>query len=247
MMIAQAAATMDRLFPGRFVLAAGTGEAINETRFMGRWPSWEERMGRLLEAIELIKRLWTEEEYFDFEGRYFRVPKAFLYLKPKTEIPIYMSAFGVKAAAVAGEHADRFITEGTVEKIRDVIFPKFDEGARSAGRDPSKVERAVLTDFATGPRDKVLSKVRRIAGGGYAKGIYDNPDPAAIAAGGANVSDEELLEHVYLYQKSDQVIDVLERYRKAGATQVIISEFGEDPENALKVYPAVTEYYREHR
>jgi coenzyme F420-dependent glucose-6-phosphate dehydrogenase len=125
MLIAQAAATMDRMFPGRFVLAVGSGEAINETRFLGRWPKWDERMGRLLEGVELIKRLWTEEEYFDFDGKYFKVPQAFLYLKPKNEIPIYLSAFGVKAAVVAGKHADRFITEGTVEHIRDVIFPKF--------------------------------------------------------------------------------------------------------------------------
>ena len=95
--IAQASATIDVMFPGRFLLGVGSGEAINEKHFLGYWPSWEERMERLVEAVSLIKKLWKSEDYFSFEGKYFKMPLAFLYLKPKTSIPIYFSAMGGRA------------------------------------------------------------------------------------------------------------------------------------------------------
>ena len=97
--IAQAAATMDNMFPGRFVLGVGSGEAISEARFFGRWPRWDERQERLIEAIDLIKMLWTKKEYFDFEGKRFKMTNVFGHLKPKTQIPIYVSALGGRSAS----------------------------------------------------------------------------------------------------------------------------------------------------
>ena len=58
--IAQAAATMEKMYPGRFALGLGSGEAMNERRFLSSFPPWEERMERLIEAAELIRRLWAE-------------------------------------------------------------------------------------------------------------------------------------------------------------------------------------------
>ena len=50
--IAQAAATLDNMYPGRIMLGVGTGEALNERPFWNdRWPKWEERMDRLAEGI----------------------------------------------------------------------------------------------------------------------------------------------------------------------------------------------------
>jgi coenzyme F420-dependent glucose-6-phosphate dehydrogenase len=59
--IAQAAATLDNMYPGRFLLTVGTGEAMNEAPFFQRWPNWKERMERLIEGTQLIRKLWKSE------------------------------------------------------------------------------------------------------------------------------------------------------------------------------------------
>ncbi|HYB04094.1 MAG TPA: LLM class flavin-dependent oxidoreductase, partial [Nitrososphaerales archaeon] len=63
--IAQAAATLDNMYPGRLLLGFGTGEALNERPFWNdRWPKWEERMDRLTEGIRLIRQMWESKEPF---------------------------------------------------------------------------------------------------------------------------------------------------------------------------------------
>ena len=66
--VAQSFATLACLAPGRVFLGVGTGEAMNETPPTGtEWPGAKERRQRLREAIELMRRLWTEERV-TFEG-----------------------------------------------------------------------------------------------------------------------------------------------------------------------------------
>ena len=60
------------------------------------------------EAIELIRRLWTEERV-DFEGDYYRTERATIYDKPEEPVPIYVAASGPLAAKLAGRVGDGFI------------------------------------------------------------------------------------------------------------------------------------------
>ena len=55
--IAQAAATLAAMAPGRVFLGVGTGEALNEYAAMGSWPPYRTRQAQLGEAIELIRTL----------------------------------------------------------------------------------------------------------------------------------------------------------------------------------------------
>ena len=60
--IAQAFATLGDLYPGRIILGVGSGESLNEIAATGgEWPSSKERLARLREAVEMIRRLWTED------------------------------------------------------------------------------------------------------------------------------------------------------------------------------------------
>jgi coenzyme F420-dependent glucose-6-phosphate dehydrogenase len=61
-LIAQAAATADRLSGGRFTLGLGTGEAINERPLGWRFPGYSERMARMREAMTIIRRLLDGEK-----------------------------------------------------------------------------------------------------------------------------------------------------------------------------------------
>ncbi|HEU5163467.1 MAG TPA: TIGR03885 family FMN-dependent LLM class oxidoreductase [Thermoanaerobaculia bacterium] len=59
--LAQAAATLEQMFPGRFWLAIGSGEALNEHVTGEPWPPKEERNRRLLECAKVMRRLWAGE------------------------------------------------------------------------------------------------------------------------------------------------------------------------------------------
>ena len=103
--IAQAAATVDRLSPSTFHLGVGTGENINEGPLGYDFPKYEERKNRLIEALTIIRRLLNGEK-LDFNGEYYTTEKAKLYSPPTGNIPIWLAAGGPKSAQVAAEYAD---------------------------------------------------------------------------------------------------------------------------------------------
>ena len=118
--VAQASATLDNMYPGRFIIGVGTGEAVNEAMFLpSGWPRWKERTDRLVEGVELMKRLWSSDSYFDFQGNYFKMNQVFLYTKPKTNLKVYFSAVGEKFAEISGKYGDGLITLGCVIRTRD--------------------------------------------------------------------------------------------------------------------------------
>src|SRR3954463_13767834 len=99
-LIAQAWATLERLFPGRPYLGVGSGESLNESPLGADWPSVGEQIGRMEEGLELIHRLFAGERV-THEGRFFRTKGAFLPPRRERRPPIYVSAFGPRAAGVA--------------------------------------------------------------------------------------------------------------------------------------------------
>jgi hypothetical protein len=68
-LVAQAAATVSRLSGGRFALGVGTGEGINERPLGWEFPGYKERAARMVEAIEIMRRLLSGEKV-DFQGTY---------------------------------------------------------------------------------------------------------------------------------------------------------------------------------
>ncbi len=107
-LIAQAAATVDRLSGGRFRLGVGTGENINEGPLGFAFPGYKERSQRLSEAIEIMHRLLAGEKV-TFEGTYYHIDRARLYSPPLGHVPIWMAAGGEKSAQMAGREADGLI------------------------------------------------------------------------------------------------------------------------------------------
>jgi coenzyme F420-dependent glucose-6-phosphate dehydrogenase len=117
--LAQAAATVQTLSEGRFVLGLGTGENLNE-HIAGRgWPGFSERLDRLEEAVEFLRHLLTGEEV-SRKGRYFTVERAQLFNAPAS-MPVALAASGPRAAATAGRLGDALISLGddpsTVEQF----------------------------------------------------------------------------------------------------------------------------------
>jgi len=126
--IAQAAATMASLMPGRFFLGLGTGEYLNEHIVGHRWPPYETRAQMLEEAVEIIRALWTGETV-DYHGDHFTVENARLYTLPEEPPPIVIAASGPKSAELAGR-----IGDGLINYAADAEVVKAFDAAGRPGR-----------------------------------------------------------------------------------------------------------------
>jgi G6PDH family F420-dependent oxidoreductase len=115
--VAQAAATSALLTGNRFTLGVGTGEALNEHVLGDRWPSAEERLEMLEEAVHVIRQLLSGR-LITHTGRHYTVDTARLYSVPDQAPSIYMSGFGEKAVHVAARIADGYIC---VQPNRDFV------------------------------------------------------------------------------------------------------------------------------
>ena len=107
--VAQAAATLDRLSGGRFNLGVSTGENLNEGPLGYDFPKYAERAARMSEALDIMRRL-LDGEKVTYEGTWYQTDRAKLYSPPVHDLPIYMAAGGPKSAALAAQKAEGVIT-----------------------------------------------------------------------------------------------------------------------------------------
>ena len=222
LIIGQATATIDNLFPGRFKLGVGSGEAVNESYFFTNgWPKWTERINRLTEAVSLMRTMWNSKEYFSHNGEYFKATNFFLYTKPKTEIPIYFAAQGKKAAVYAGTYGDHLVTINSPEICRDIVFPTFEKAAKEAGKELSKIDKMVevqlyFSDMVSGVKD-----IKKSGEAGFlAKDAFSESDPRKIQNMSHMVSDQKVAESWCFVSSADDIIDFIEKYQRVGATHV---------------------------
>ena len=153
--VAHAFATLAVLYPDRVFLGLGTGEALNEA-VAGGWGPYRERAARLVEALRLIRRLWTEE-YVDFDGVYYQVRGARLFDKPPVPPPVYVAASGPRSAVIAGRESDGWITDPATARNRPGVRDAFLAAARAAGKDPSALARIVELWTVVGDREEALA------------------------------------------------------------------------------------------
>jgi coenzyme F420-dependent glucose-6-phosphate dehydrogenase len=124
--IAQAAATLAELFPDRFRLALGSGEALNERVTGEPWPSKPERNARLLECVGIMRALWAGESVTHY-GRV-RVEEGRLYTRPAVAPQIFGAAVTAKTARWVGSWADGLLTVGGAPEIVRQTLNGFYEG-----------------------------------------------------------------------------------------------------------------------
>jgi coenzyme F420-dependent glucose-6-phosphate dehydrogenase len=135
--VAQASATLEAMYPGRHWLGLGSGEALNEHVVGQYWPDAPERIDRMFEAIDIIRKLFASGvsgKDVRHEGRYYRLESTRLWTSPATSPPIFVAASGPVTAKRAGRVADGIITETAPHEKLAHLYQRFDEGARETGR-----------------------------------------------------------------------------------------------------------------
>jgi TAT-translocated FGD2 family F420-dependent dehydrogenase len=174
--VAEAFASLSLLYPGRIFLGVGSGEALNEQAATGLWPDWNERWERLVEAIGIIRRLWTGQ-HVTHRGKYYAVD-AQLYDPPTVPIPILTAANGEKSMRLAGEHGDGLITDPKTWKEHR---GQWEAGAKAAGKDPAEMPVIAETFVVVGNEDdaKEAAQLWRFIPRAF-ESYFDIGDPAEI-------------------------------------------------------------------
>ena len=157
-MVAQASATLAAMYPGRHWLGLGSGEALNEHIVAGYWPEAPERINRMFEAIEIIKKLFTASlagKDVKHAGPFYKLESTRLWTMPEVAPEILVATAGPVTAKRAGRLADGLITVGApLEKISG-LFGKFDEGAREAGKDPATLPKVLQLHMSWAETDEL--------------------------------------------------------------------------------------------
>ena len=157
-------ATLDHLSGGRAGIHIITGGNDVELRQDGDWTTKDERYDRTDEYLDIVKREWTSETPFDFEGRYYRLEQAFSPLKPvqKPHIPVYFGGSSPAAIEVAGKHADIYALWGeTQAQVRDIIA-QVRSAARKHGREDHIRFSLSLRPILESTEDKAWARAERI-------------------------------------------------------------------------------------
>jgi len=157
-MVAQASATLAAMYPGRHWLGLGSGEALNEHVVAGYWPEAPERINRMFDAIDLIKKLFTASlagKDVKHAGPFYKLESTRLWTMPEVAPEILVATAGPVTAKRAGRVAAGLITVGApLEKISR-LFAKFDDGAREAGKDPATMLKVLQLHLSWAETDEV--------------------------------------------------------------------------------------------
>lgn len=204
-LVAQAAATLDRLSGGRFHLGVGTGENINEGPLGYEFPKYAERAARMAEALEIMRRL-LDGEKLTFEGEYYQTDRAKLYSPPAHRVDLWMAAGGPKSAALAARLADGIITSVKVpaETHERVIEPA-KTAAAEAGKEPPMILATRWSIQASSEDEawRVLLPWRGLR----APGRLEAVDPAVLRERADELPRDEVLGRYSMVETPEDIID----------------------------------------
>ncbi|HEY3697967.1 MAG TPA: TIGR03557 family F420-dependent LLM class oxidoreductase [Spongiibacteraceae bacterium] len=231
--VAETFASLSLLYPDRVFLGIGSGEALNEQAATGDWPNWQQRSERLIEATELIRKLWTGEQIVH-DGKYYRV-NAKLYDAPTRPLPILMAANGPKAMRRAGQYGDGLVTDPKTWKEHK---SKFEEGLAAAGKKLGDVPVLVEHYVVVGDKKEaeVAAELWRFGPKAF-KGYHNIADPRTIH----QRADSEIpLEKVYADWAigTDPTVHIraIEELFASGATIVNIHSGQKDQARVIDFY-----------
>jgi alkanesulfonate monooxygenase SsuD/methylene tetrahydromethanopterin reductase-like flavin-dependent oxidoreductase (luciferase family) len=173
--LAKAAATIDVLSKGRFELGLGAGAFWDAIEAMGgprRSPGGA--VDALQEAIEIIRRAWSDEPAVTVEGDHYRVKGFKPGPPPAHPVGIWLGAYGPRMVRLTGRLADGWLPSVPRLPLEEVPQRQtaIDEAAKAADRDPAAIRRVanvngVITSgesdgFLRGPASQWVDDLRRL-------------------------------------------------------------------------------------
>lgn len=236
-LVAQAAATTAALYPGRHWLGIGSGEALNEHVLAGYWPEAPERVRRMLEALEVIKKLFTGNDV-KHNGEFFKLHTMRLWTMPDEPPPIYVAAAGPYTSRKTGELADGLITPGaSLEKLAGIV-DNFSKGARKAGKDPDVMPKLLQVHLSWAETDEQAweNAIDQWPNGGMKFPKADIRSPFDFEQMAKLVRREDFDGRMVISSDPDEHRAALQKFIDAGFTRIYLHNVGRNQEEWLEVF-----------
>ncbi len=248
--IAMAAASVDDISGGRFILGIGSSHKVQVEAEHG--VAYMKPLTRVRETVAFIRQLLRDGRA-SFDGETVHSGGFDLWFTPRRrEIPVYLSAVFPRMTRLCGEIADGVMltrsTLATAPQVRGLLA----EGARGAGRDPAQiVMSSLLPTIVAETRDEALAALR--PGLAFYAGFFPRynrmmaehgfPEEAAAIAAAWATGDRAAAERAV----SDALIDAtsiagtpeqcrarIAAYRRSGIDLPILSPFARGPDAKAK-------------
>ena len=231
--VAQAAATVAAMMPGRFFLGVGTGENLNEHVLGDRWTLPDERLEMLEEAVDVMRLLWKGGEQ-THRGKHYTVDHARVYTLPDKEIEVYVAASKPTAAEVAQKIGDGLISTAP---DKDVV-KAFGNGKPRVG-----MMHCAYDNDAKKGLERATKLWPNLALEGPLGQDLATPSDFEEAAG--MVDEEDVAESTPHGPDPDPYLELIRKYDDAGFTHVYIHQIGDNQDEfaefaARELLPAVS-------
>ena len=243
--IAMAAAAVDELSGGRFVLGLGSSHRVQVGPEHG--VEYSKPLGRVRDTVAVVRGLLRDGEV-DHAGETVRIERFDLWFEPfRRKIPIYLSALFPKMTQLCGEIADGVILARSTLASAGRARAHVVAGAGRAGRDASAVEIASLLPASVAPdRNEALAAAR--PGLAFYAGFFPRynrllaesgfpAEAAAVAkawaagdkAGAERAVTDEMIAATSVAGTPAECRARIEAYRASGLDVPIISPFARGP------------------
>ena len=242
-MVAQASATLASMHPGRHWLGLGSGEALNEHIVGGYWPEAPERINRMFEAIEIISKLFTGSlagKDVKHSGQFFKLESTRLWTMPEVAPEILVATAGPVTAKRVGRLADGLITVGApLEKI-SMLFGKFDDGAREAGKDPSTMPKVLQLHLSGAETDEeaMTNALHEWPNGGMKFPKSDIRSPFAFEQLAKMVRPEDFEGRMIISADPDDHRKHIQRFVDVGFDRIYLHNVGRNQKQWIDVFGA---------
>jgi alkanesulfonate monooxygenase SsuD/methylene tetrahydromethanopterin reductase-like flavin-dependent oxidoreductase (luciferase family) len=185
-MLAKIAATVDIVSAGRLDFGIGAGSrpslptARREYEANGLpYHDFAHSVGDLAEACTVIRRLWTSEQPFDFDGSYLHLTGAFCNPKPVQQPypPVLIGGRSAQTLRVVAEHADLWnIPGGDIDDAvrRSAMLDRF---CAEIGRDPACITRSIILPVSYDHPGNTRKAITEAVHGGFSHIILSLPAP----------------------------------------------------------------------
>ena len=227
--IAHAAATLGAMYPGRFWLGLGAGEALNEHVIGGEWPEVGIRSAMMFEAIEVINKLFSGK-VVKHDGDYFTLNSARLYTLPEEKIPIYVATAGPVNAKRTGRYADGIITVGAADKKIAMLWEKFREGAAEAGKDAEamKTQLQIHVSWAPTQEEAERNALQEWPNGGMPFPKQDIRHPEEFESMAKIVRIEDFANRMLIGADLDEHTEHVQNFVDMGFDEIYLHNVGRD-------------------
>ncbi|MFT5172148.1 MAG: putative F420-dependent oxidoreductase [Gammaproteobacteria bacterium] len=253
--IAMAAATVDEVSAGRFILGLGSSHKVQVEPEHGI--VYDKPLSRTREAVAVIRALLRDGEVH-YAGDTLRIENFDFWFKPhRPDMPIYVAAVFAKMTAMCGEIADGIILTRSTLNTGPRVRQQVAQGAQLAGRDPRQIAvTSLLPTMVANTRAEALDAIR--PGLAFYIGFFPRynrliaehgfaDEAAAIAqawsrgdqAAAIRAVSDDMVDTTSVAGTAEQCRQRIEEYRQSGIDLPIISPFARGPGAKATVEAAI--------